>query len=127
MANEVAKKEPSKRFKLKTYLKEMMGEVKKLTWLSGKDLVKNTAMVLVFVLVMSGVIWVLDYAFSAGVKGLANVTAPAATVEPVASEEAAAPAEAETEAPAEAETEAPAEAETEAPAEAETPAEQPAA
>lgn len=81
MANEDAKKETSKRFKLKTYLKEMVGEVKKLTWLSGKDLVKNTAMVLVFVLVMSAVIYLLDMGFSAGVKGLSKLTAPAAVTE----------------------------------------------
>ena len=108
MANEVAKK-PGKLAQLKNYLKEMKGEVNKLTWLSKKDLVKNTAMVLVFVLVMSAVIYVLDMGFSAGVKGLSNLTAPAAVEE--------------TETPAEPETEAPAEPETEAPAEPEAPEE----
>ena len=53
MAKEVEKKaatgaKPAKkaRLNLKQYLKEMMGEVKKLTWLSVGDLVKHTAMVL---------------------------------------------------------------------------------
>ena len=73
MAKEVEKKaatgaKPAKkaRLNLKQYLKEMMGEVKKLTWLSVGDLVKHTA--------MSAVIWLLDLGFSAGVKGLATLT-----------------------------------------------------
>ena len=81
MANEVEKKataaaKPAKKRKLniKQYLKEMMGEVKKLTWLSFGDLVKHTAMVFVVVLAMSAVIWLLDLGFSAGVKGLATLT-----------------------------------------------------
>ena len=80
MANEVEKKaagaKPAKKSKLniKQYLKEMMGEVKKLTWLSFGDLVKHTAMVFVFVLAMSAVIWLLDLGFSAGVKGLSTIT-----------------------------------------------------
>lgn len=104
MANEVAKKETSKRFKLKTYLKEMMGEVKKLTWLSGKDLVRNTAMVIVFVLVMSAVIYLLDMGFSAGVKGLAKLTAPAAVTETETPAETAAETAVEEAAEAAAET-----------------------
>ena len=63
-----------KKLNIKQYLKEMWGEVKKLTWLSVGDLVKHTAMVFVVVLVMSAVIWLLDLGFSAGVKGLATIT-----------------------------------------------------
>ena len=81
MAKEVEKKtntaaKPAKRrmLNLKQYLKEMMGEVKKLTWLSVGDLVKHTAMVFVVVLAMSAFIWLLDLGFSAGVKGLATLT-----------------------------------------------------
>lgn len=104
MANEVAKKDTAKkRFQLKAYLKEMWGEVKKLSWLSRKDLIKNTAMVLVFVLVMSLVIYLLDMAFSAGVKGLSNVTAPAAVVETETAAETEATTEAAAETPAETE------------------------
>ena len=79
MANEVEKKavagKPAKKkLNIKQYLKEMWGEVKKLTWLSVGDLVKHTAMVFVVVLAMSAVIWLLDLGFSAGVKGLATIT-----------------------------------------------------
>ena len=81
MAKEVEKKaatgaKPAKkaRLNLKQYLKEMMGEVKKLTWLSAGDLVKHTAMVFVVVLAMSAVIWLLDLGFSAGVRGLSSLS-----------------------------------------------------
>ena len=82
MANEQTEKKdtgkPAKkkelRFQLRRYLNEMKGEVKKLTWLSRNDLIKNTAMVLVFVLAMSLVIWVLDLAFSGATKGLTALT-----------------------------------------------------
>ena len=81
MAKEVEKKtntaaKPAKKrlLNIKQYLKEMMGEVRKLTWLSVGDLVKHTAMVFVVVLAMSAVIWLLDLGFSAGVKGLATLT-----------------------------------------------------
>ena len=72
--NAAAKPAKKNRLNIKRYLKEMFGEVKKLTWLSVGDLVKHTAMVFVVVLVMSAVIWLLDLGFSAGVKGLATIT-----------------------------------------------------
>ena len=73
-ANSVAKPAKKSKLNLKQYFKEMLGEVKKLTWLSVGDLVKHTAMVFVVVLAMSAVIWLLDLGFSAGVKGLATIT-----------------------------------------------------
>ena len=73
-SNTAAKPAKKKLLNIKQYLKEMMGEVKKLTWLSVSDLVKHTAMVFVVVLAMSAVIWLLDLGFSAGVKGLATLT-----------------------------------------------------
>ncbi len=45
------------------YIKEMTGEVKKLTWLNMKELVKATAVVLVFVLAFALLIYVLDLIF----------------------------------------------------------------
>ncbi len=50
------------------YIKEMTGEVKKLTWLSVKELVKATAVVLVFVLAFALIIYLLDLAFYTPVK-----------------------------------------------------------
>ncbi len=46
------------------YIKEMTGEVKKLTWLNMKELVKATAVVLVFVLAFAILIAALDFIFT---------------------------------------------------------------
>ena len=54
------------------YIKEMTGEVKKLTWLNFKELVKATAVVLVFVLAFAVLIYVLDMAFYTPVKAALN-------------------------------------------------------
>ena len=59
--------------KLARYLREMIGELKKLTWLSGRDLVSHTVAVLVFVLIMAAMIWLLDLAFSSGFGELAKI------------------------------------------------------
>ena len=59
--------------RLARYLREMFGELKKLTWLSGKDLFSHTFAVLVFVLFMAVVIWLLDLAFSGGFSAIARI------------------------------------------------------
>ena len=51
----------------------MLGELKKLTWMTGKDLVSHTVAVLVFVLIMAAMIWLLDLAFSTGFGELAKI------------------------------------------------------
>ena len=60
----------------------MTGEVKKLTWLNAKELVKATAVVLVFVLAFAVLIYVLDLLFYTPVKAALNHS-PAATEQPV--------------------------------------------
>ena len=67
------------------YIKEMTGEVKKLTWLNLKELVKATAVVLVFVLAFAVLIYVLDLAFYTPVKAALNHT-PATNTEEVTDE-----------------------------------------
>ena len=67
------------------YIKEMTGEVKKLTWLSMKELVKATAVVLVFVLAFAILIYALDWIFYTPVKAALDHTP--ATAEPAADEE----------------------------------------
>lgn len=79
----VAKKK-ERRFHPLRYLKEMMGEVKKLSWLSKKDLAKHTFVVFIFVIVMGVAIWLLDLGFGKGVGALLTL-APEA---PVAAEPA---------------------------------------
>ena len=70
MANEkkaVAKK-PKKegRFHPIRYFREVVGEVKKLTWLTRKELLTHTVAVFVFVIAMALIIYLLDLVFSAG-------------------------------------------------------------
>ncbi|MEA5048309.1 MAG: preprotein translocase subunit SecE [Eubacteriales bacterium] len=55
------------------FFREMIGEVKKLTWLSGKELVSYTAAVIAFVLVMALIIYLLDLAFSSGFGAISKI------------------------------------------------------
>ena len=55
------------------FFREMIGEVKKLTWLSGKELFSHTLAVVVFVLAMALLIYILDLAFSSGFGALSNI------------------------------------------------------
>ena len=55
------------------FLREMIGEVKKLTWLSGKELFSYTLAVVVFVLAMALIIGLLDLAFSSGFGALSSI------------------------------------------------------
>ena len=55
------------------FLREMVGEVKKLTWLSGKELFSHTLAVIVFVLAMALLIGLLDLAFSSGFGALSRI------------------------------------------------------
>jgi preprotein translocase SecE subunit len=61
------------------YIKEMTGEVKKLTWLSMKELIKATAVVLVFVLAFALLIYVLDLLFNWPIKALLTDNQPTTT------------------------------------------------
>lgn len=76
MANEkkaVAKPKKESRFHPIRYFKEVVGELKKLTWPTGKELVSNTGAVLAFLLVAAVVIGILDLAFSQGIGLLARL------------------------------------------------------
>lgn len=55
------------------FFREMNGEVKKLTWLSGKELFSHTLAVVVFVLAMAAIIYLLDLAFSSGFGAISNI------------------------------------------------------
>jgi len=55
------------------FFREMIGEVKKLTWLSGKELFSHTLAVVVFVLGMALIIYLLDLVFSSGFGALSKI------------------------------------------------------
>jgi len=65
-ANE-KKPNPFKRFG--RWLKSIFSELKKVTWLKGKDVLKNTTVVLVVVVLFFLVLFVIDYVL-AGLLGL---------------------------------------------------------
>ena len=71
----VEKKKPKqeRRFHPIRYIREMIGELKKLTWLTGKDLLTHTVAVFVFVLAMAAIIYVLDLGFSSGMGALESI------------------------------------------------------
>lgn len=69
----VTKDKKERRFHPIRYFREMFGELKKLTWLTGKELLSHTVAVVVFVLVMAALIYVLDLAFSSGIGALTSL------------------------------------------------------
>ena len=66
-------KKERKSSRIKQFFKEVMGELKKLSWPSKKDLVSYTLTVIAFIAVMAIVIYVLDLAFSEGISLLAKL------------------------------------------------------
>ncbi len=69
----VSKPKKESKFHPIRYFREMFGELKKLTWLSGKELLSHTAAVLVFVLAMAALIYVLDLAFGGALKAISQI------------------------------------------------------
>ena len=71
------KNKPQKPSKKKGKLKEawrgFKSEVKKIVWPSWKQVLKNTGVVLVIVVVCTVMIFALDYAFSHGVMALRDL------------------------------------------------------
>ncbi len=55
------------------FFREMNGEVRKLTWLTRKELASHTLAVLVFVLAMAALIYLLDLAFSSGFGAISSI------------------------------------------------------
>ncbi len=77
-------KKPNIFKRIGTYFKEVFSETKKLTWPTKKEVINYTIAVIAFVALMAVIMWVLDLAFSSGVKALLNLggNAPAATAVP---------------------------------------------
>ncbi|MEG1559666.1 MAG: preprotein translocase subunit SecE [Clostridia bacterium] len=74
----VKKKKPREKGRVKKYFREVVGEVKKLSWPTPKELAMYSLMVLAFVAVMAIIIGALDIGFGEGMRALAHV-APTAT------------------------------------------------
>ena len=65
----VADKKPNPFQRFGRWLKGVFSELKKVTWLKGKDVAKNTAVVLTVVVLFFVVLFVIDYVL-AGLLGL---------------------------------------------------------
>ena len=72
-----AESKPQKPEKKKGRLKEawrgFKSEVKKIVWPSWKQVLKNTFVVLVIVVICAVIIGALDYAFSGGIQALVDL------------------------------------------------------
>lgn len=55
------------------YFKDVVGEVKKLSWPTKKELMNYTLAVFAFVAMMAIIMWVLDLGFSNGIRALASL------------------------------------------------------
>ena len=72
-ARDAKKKDAKKPNRVLRWLKDLKGELKKVTWPSVKDVVKNVGIVIVCVLVVGVCIWVFDYLAHAVVGALLNL------------------------------------------------------
>ena len=67
------KKEAKKPNRVLRWFKDLRGELKKVTWPSVKDVVKNVGVVIMCVLIVGACIWVFDYLAHAVVGALLNL------------------------------------------------------
>ncbi len=65
-----AKKQDKKPNRIVRWFKELKGELKKVTWPSLKDVVKNVCVVIVCVLIVGVFIWVFDWLARAVIDAL---------------------------------------------------------
>ena len=66
-------KKDKKPNRLVRWLKDMKGEMKKITWPSGKDTFRNVLIVIVCVIIVGICIWVFDFLAKLVVEALLNL------------------------------------------------------
>ena len=59
---------PKKKFKLGTFIKETRQELKRVSWPTRKELIKNTGVVLTVIILTTILVWGLDSALSAALN-----------------------------------------------------------
>ena len=64
---------PEKKNKRKGWFRGFKSEIKKIVWPSWKQVLKNTGVVLVIILVFAVIIGALDFAFGSGIAGLTKL------------------------------------------------------
>ena len=67
--------------KVRKWLKDFRGEIKKIVWPDFKTVMKNTGIVLVTVLIIGTLVWIVDFILTQSIKGLKTLASglPAAT------------------------------------------------
>lgn len=68
-----AKKQDKKPNRVLRWLKDLKGELKKVTWPTAKDTAKNVLVVIVCVLIVGVLIWVFDAVVKLVVEALLNL------------------------------------------------------
>lgn len=58
---------------IKKFFKDFKGTCKKVIWPDRKTVLKNTGIVLITVIVVGAGIWIADFAFSRGIRGIQDV------------------------------------------------------
>ena len=66
-------KKEKKEGKIKAWWKGFRSEVKKVSWPSWKQVLKNSGVVIVIVVIFAAIIGALDYAFQSGISALSNL------------------------------------------------------
>ncbi|MDR1619619.1 MAG: preprotein translocase subunit SecE [Clostridiales bacterium] len=55
------------------YFKDVLAELKKLTWPTKKELISLTGAVFAFLIAMAVMIGIMDFLFNAGIEGLTGI------------------------------------------------------
>ena len=55
------------------FFKEFKSDVKKISWPSRKQVINNSVVVIVMVLLLGAVIWILDFVFASGLRLIVNI------------------------------------------------------
>ena len=66
-------KNTAKKAKASKFFRETKSEIKKVSWPSKAQLVRNTAVILAFVVIMTVILFVFDKAFELGLTGLLSL------------------------------------------------------
>lgn len=68
-----ADKKPARKNRIGKFFREYRAEMKKVTWASRKDTIRNAIVVAITVVVVGGVIGGLDALFDLGIRTLGNI------------------------------------------------------
>lgn len=66
-------KNTAKKAKASKFFRETKSEIKKVSWPSKAQLVRNTLVILAFVVIMTVILFVFDKAFELGLTGLLSL------------------------------------------------------